>query len=102
MIANIHIYILIKILLFFRYSRDTLPLLISPLQEPTPKCPNCNGDTICEVQILSTLIPKLKMQQNNEKAPLEYGNVLVFTCMKSCWDTPDKMRYEKVIVQVEK
>ncbi|XP_037816060.1 programmed cell death protein 2-like [Lucilia sericata] len=85
-----------------RYSRDTLPLLISPLQEPTPKCPNCNGDTICEVQILSTLIPKLKMLQNNENAPLEYGNVLVFTCLKSCWDTPDKMRYEKVIVQVEK
>ncbi|XP_065371503.1 programmed cell death protein 2-like [Calliphora vicina] len=85
-----------------RYSRDTLPLLISPLQEPAPKCPNCNGDTICEVQILSTLIPKLKMQQNDENAPLEYGNVLVFTCLKSCWDTPDKMRYEKVIVQVEK
>ncbi|KAM7359729.1 programmed cell death 2 like trus [Cochliomyia hominivorax] len=85
-----------------RYSRDTLPLLISPLQEPTPKCPNCNGDTICEVQILSTLIPKLKMQQNNENASIEYGNVLVFTCLKSCWDTPDKMRYEKVLVQVEK
>ncbi|XP_013100976.2 programmed cell death protein 2-like [Stomoxys calcitrans] len=85
-----------------RYSRDTLPLLIAPLQEPTPKCPNCNGDTICEVQILSTLIPKLKMQQSNESAPLEFGNVLIFTCLKSCWDTPDKMRYEKVIVQAEK
>ncbi|XP_075147850.1 programmed cell death 2 like trus [Haematobia irritans] len=85
-----------------RYSRDTLPLLIAPLQEPTPKCPNCNGDTICEVQILSTLIPKLKMQQSNENAPLEFGNVLVFTCLKSCWDTPDKMRYEKVLVQAEK
>ncbi|XP_058982988.1 programmed cell death protein 2-like [Musca domestica] len=85
-----------------RYSRDTLPLLIAPLQEPVPKCPNCNGDTICEVQILSTLIPKLRMLQSNENTPLEYGNVLVFTCLKSCWDTPDKMRYEKIIVQAEK
>lgn len=85
-----------------RYSRDTLPLLIAPLQESIPKCPNCNGDTICEIQILSTLIPKLKMEQTNENAPLEYGNVLIFTCLKSCWDTPDKMRYEKIIVQAEK
>ncbi|KAI9581311.1 programmed cell death protein 2-like [Glossina fuscipes] len=84
-----------------RYSRDALPLLIAPLQEAVPKCPNCNGETICEVQILSTLIPKLKMQQNRESAPIEYGNILVFTCLKSCWDTPDKMRYERVIVQAE-
>ncbi|XP_037949802.1 programmed cell death protein 2-like [Teleopsis dalmanni] len=85
-----------------RYSRDTYPLLIAPLAEAFPKCPNCNGDTICEVQILSTLIPKLRLNQNNEPAPIEYGNVLVLTCLKSCWDTPDKMRYERVIIQVEK
>ncbi|XP_067618998.1 programmed cell death protein 2-like [Eurosta solidaginis] len=85
-----------------RYSRDTLPLLVAPLSEPIPKCANCNGETICEVQILSTLIPKLRLQQNNEPIPIEYGNVLVFTCLKCCWDTPDKMRYERVIVQAEK
>ncbi|XP_004530085.1 programmed cell death protein 2-like isoform X2 [Ceratitis capitata] len=84
-----------------RYSRDTLPLLMGPLSEPIPKCANCNGETICEVQILSTLIPKLRLEQNNDPVPIEYGNVLVFTCLKCCWDTPDKMRYERVIVQAE-
>ncbi|XP_054730366.1 programmed cell death protein 2-like [Anastrepha obliqua] len=84
-----------------RYSRDTLPLLMGPLSEPIPKCANCNGETICEIQILSTLIPKLRLQQNSESVPIEYGNVLVFTCLKCCWDTPDKMRYERVVVQAE-
>ncbi|CAD7093629.1 unnamed protein product [Hermetia illucens] len=83
-----------------RYSRDTSPLLPAPLTESVPKCPNCGSDTIPEVQILPTLIPKLRLE-NGDAAPIEYGNVLVFTCLKSCWDTPDKMRMENVIVQPE-
>ncbi|XP_064552935.1 programmed cell death protein 2-like [Drosophila montana] len=84
-----------------RYSRDAYPLLVAPLNEPLPKCQNCKGETICEVQLLPTLIPKLRFQQNSCNAPIEYGNVLVFTCLKSCWDTPDQMRYEHVVVQSE-
>nr|XP_016941739.1 programmed cell death protein 2-like [Drosophila suzukii] len=84
-----------------RYSRDALPLLVAPLTEPLPKCQNCKGETICEVQLLPTLIPKLRFQVNGCNAPIEYGNVLVFTCLKSCWDTPDLMRYEHVVVQSE-
>ncbi|KAH8331138.1 hypothetical protein KR067_012059 [Drosophila pandora] len=84
-----------------RYSRDALPLLVAPLKEPLPKCQNCRGETICEVQLLPTLIPKLRFQQNGCSAPIEFGNVLVFTCLKSCWDTPDLMRYEHVVVQSE-
>ncbi|KAH8414314.1 hypothetical protein KR215_002984 [Drosophila sulfurigaster] len=84
-----------------RYSRDANPLLVAPLAEPLPKCQNCKGETICEVQLLPTLIPKLRFQQNSCNAPIEYGNVLVFTCLKSCWDTPDQMRYEHVVVQSE-
>ncbi|XP_068156805.1 programmed cell death protein 2-like [Drosophila tropicalis] len=84
-----------------RYSRDALPLLVAPLAEPLPKCQNCKGETICEVQLLPTLIPKLRFQQNATNVPIEYGNVLIFTCLKSCWDTPDQMRYEQVIVQSE-
>ncbi|XP_016979129.1 programmed cell death protein 2-like [Drosophila rhopaloa] len=84
-----------------RYSRDALPLLVAPLTEPLPKCPNCKGETICEVQLLPTLIPKLRFQLNDCNAPIEYGNVLVFTCLKSCWDTPDLMRYEHIVVQSE-
>ncbi|XP_017076878.1 programmed cell death protein 2-like [Drosophila eugracilis] len=84
-----------------RYSRDALPLLVAPLKEPLPKCQNCKGETICEVQLLPTLIPKLRFQLNGCNAPIEYGNVLVFTCLKSCWDTPDLMRYEHIVVQSE-
>uniref|UniRef100_A0A336MIW4 CSON002202 protein n=1 Tax=Culicoides sonorensis TaxID=179676 RepID=A0A336MIW4_CULSO len=83
-----------------RYSREAAPLLIGPLKETIQKCQNCGGDVICELQVLPSLIPKLKFE-NNEAVPIDFGNVLVYTCMKSCWDTPDKMRLEKVIVQQE-
>lgn len=83
-----------------RYTRDAAPLLIAPLIENVQKCKNCGCDTVCEIQILPTLIPKLKLD-NNEPAPIDFGNVLIFTCAKSCWDTPDKMRIENVVVQQE-
>ncbi|XP_031631672.1 programmed cell death protein 2-like [Contarinia nasturtii] len=83
-----------------RYSRDTLPLLIAPLIEPIPKCQYCGNELLCEVQILPTLISKLQFV-NGEPSPIEFGNVLVFTCTKSCWDTPDKMRFEHIIIQKE-
>lgn len=85
----------------FRYSRDALPLLIAPLAEPKPKCQNCGGEVICEVQILPTLISRLRFASTGDPAPIEFGNILVFTCQKSCWDTPDKMRFEHVVVQKE-
>lgn len=84
-----------------RYSRDSLPLLIAPITEPVPKCQNCGGDVTCEIQLLPTLIPILCLE-NGERAPIDYGNVLVYTCTNSCWDTPDKMRLEHVLVQQEK
>lgn len=95
-----HAFIDTFIISFNRYSRDTMPLLIAPLQEPIPQCQNCGGDVLCEVQVLSTLISKLRFP-NNEPVPIEYGNVLIYTCTKSCWDTPDKMRLEHIIVQQE-
>jgi pre-rRNA-processing protein TSR4 len=78
-----------------------LPLLIAPIKEPLPKCSNCGGETICELQILPTLIPKLRLAANDGVVPLEFGNCLVFTCLHNCWDTPDKMRLENVLVQQE-
>lgn len=87
---------------FFRYSRDTVPILTKPCHEllNSLKCQNCGGDLICEIQVLPTLIPKLRFI-NGDPAPIEYGNILVYTCIKSCWDTPDKMRIEHIIVQPE-
>lgn len=83
-----------------RYSRDSLPLLIAPLTEAIPKCQYCGSDLLCELQILPTLISKLQFV-NSDPSPIEFGNVLVFTCTNNCWDTPDKMRLEHIIVQKE-
>ncbi|XP_059620940.1 programmed cell death protein 2-like [Phlebotomus argentipes] len=83
-----------------RYSRNTVPLLISYLKESIPKCTYCGSDLICELQLLPTIIPHLQLE-NCDQAPIEFGNVLIYTCSKSCWDTPDKMRIENVIVQEE-
>lgn len=85
-----------------RYSRNAAPILIAPLKELlAPKCQHCGHEMICEVQILPTIIEKLRLEVTGENAPIDFGNVLVWTCVKSCWDTPDKMRTEQVLVQQE-
>lgn len=85
-----------------RYSRNASPILIAPLKELlSPVCQHCGHEMICEVQILPTIIEKLRLEATGESAPIDFGNVLVWTCVKSCWDTPDKMRTEQVVVQQE-
>uniref|UniRef100_A0A182XVS9 Programmed cell death protein 2 C-terminal domain-containing protein n=1 Tax=Anopheles stephensi TaxID=30069 RepID=A0A182XVS9_ANOST len=86
-----------------RYSRNALPLLIAPIKEIAipPHCQYCKNEMICEIQLLPTMIEKLRFEVNGERVPIDFGNVLVWTCGKSCWDTPDKMRLELVLVQNE-
>ncbi|XP_049283218.1 programmed cell death protein 2-like [Anopheles funestus] len=86
-----------------RYSRNALPLLIAPIKEMAipPHCQYCKNEMICEIQLLPTMIEKLRFDMNGERVPIDFGNVLVWTCGKSCWDTPDKMRQELVLVQNE-
>ncbi|XP_053695347.1 programmed cell death protein 2-like isoform X2 [Sabethes cyaneus] len=85
-----------------RYSRNAAPLLIAPLKELlAPVCQYCGSELICEIQILPTIIEKLKLEASGECVPIDFGNVLVWTCITSCWDTPDRMRSEIVIVQQE-
>ena len=94
--------------IFFRYSRDSEPLLLSKLKtSPSSiRCSYCRGPTLCEVQLLSTLIPSLELRGGSmfDAAPsaLEFGTVLVYTCRESCW-AAGKRDYcvEKVIVQAE-
>lgn len=83
-----------------RYSRDALPILIAPIKERIPACQNCGNEMICELQILPTIIQQLRLS-NGDPTPIEFGNVLIFTCNASCWDTPDKMQIEHVIIQQE-
>lgn len=85
-----------------RYSRNAAPLLIAPLKElVAPVCQHCGSELICEVQILPTIIERLRLEASGQCVPIDFGNVLVWTCIKSCWDTPDRMRSEIVVVQQE-
>lgn len=85
-----------------RYSRNASPILIAPMKELLPPmCQHCGNETICEIQILPTIIEKLRLDTTGECVPIDFGNVLVWTCVKSCWDTPDRMRTEMILVQQE-
>lgn len=59
-----------------------------------------------ELQILPTLIPKLRLNGLDENfgTRIEFGTVLIYTCSKSCWgkELPQLYREEIVIVQSEK
>lgn len=92
------------IILCIRYSRDnSAPLLLYPISGCVGKCRHCGGEMIFEVQILSTLISKLILQPHTEKNfQIEFGNVLVYTCLRSCWSATDLYREEHVIVQAER
>ncbi|XP_076239742.1 programmed cell death 2 like trus [Calliopsis andreniformis] len=87
-----------------RYSRDnSAPLLLYPISGCIGKCRHCGGEMIFEVQILPTLISKLILQPRTEKNfQIEFGTVLVYTCVRSCWSPTDLYREEHVIVQAEK
>nr|XP_022904214.1 programmed cell death protein 2-like [Onthophagus taurus] len=86
-----------------RYSRESLkPLLLCQLQDIPRSCSHCQGELVFEFQILPTLIPKLHLITDvaGFATRLEFGNVLVFTCKRSCWGN-DGIRVENVVVQRE-
>ena len=67
---------------------------------------------VCEVQILPTLIPSLTITANVEEMPtqesiLEFGTVLVYTCVSSCDEANEtgasgvKYSQETVLMQPE-
>ncbi|GJQ69538.1 putative programmed cell death protein 2-like [Trypoxylus dichotomus] len=100
-------YFLMKIQMnqgqILRYSREsTSPLLLYPIQDIPRNCQYCHGDMVFELQILPTLISKLHLTSDpKETTRLEFGNVLIFTCQRSCWSTDATFHQEMVITQAE-
>jgi len=92
------------IFLFFSYSRDnSAPLLLYPLSGCIDKCRNCGDEMIFELQVLPTIIPKLLLNPRSERNfQIEFGTVLIYTCIRSCWSATDLYREEQVIVQAER
>ncbi|KAF7400471.1 hypothetical protein HZH66_005655 [Vespula vulgaris] len=87
-----------------RYCRDnSATLLLYPISGCIGKCRHCGAEMTFELQVLPTLIPKLTLQpQNEENFQIEFGTVLIFTCLKSCWSSTDSYREEHIIVQAER
>ena len=58
---------------------------------------------LCEVQLLPTLIHSLKLKDGASGfiSNLEFGNLLVFTCLKSCWDDQLHYRREQIWLEAE-
>lgn len=69
------------------------------------RCRHCGEEMTFELQILPTIIPKLRLQPRSDlklNFQIEFGTVLVFTCIRSCWSPTDSYREEHVIVQAER
>lgn len=65
------------------------------------QCSHCGGDMIFEMQVLPTLISKLRLVQS-PGMHLEFGTILVYTCKTSCWSSGASSMTEAVILQNEK
>ncbi|KAJ9575490.1 hypothetical protein L9F63_007648 [Diploptera punctata] len=87
-----------------RYCHEgSVPLLLYPIQDFPVTCTHCHGKMLFEMQVLPTLIPKLRLLgPGGDGIHLEFGTVLVFTCRQSCWASADKWREERVIIQAER
>lgn len=90
-----------------RYCREGgSPLPIAPLVDVPSTCSYCQGEMVFELQVLPSIIPKLKLQMQGgidvSGSHIEFGTVLIWTCRQSCWATGDNVREEKVIVQAER
>ncbi|XP_047113634.1 programmed cell death protein 2-like [Schistocerca piceifrons] len=91
-----------------RYCREGGgPLLLQPVNESPARCSHCLGDMMFELQLLPTLIPRLRLtvacsgEGVSSSSHVEYGTVLIFTCRRSCWSAGDSFRNERIIVQSE-
>lgn len=91
-------------LYYCRYCRGLghQPLFLSlPVPKDLPKrCSYCGGPVSCELQLLPTLIHSLKIKSCEIDAGIEFGNVLVYTCFKSCWGD-ENYRREQIWIEAE-
>jgi len=93
-----------------RYCWDGSPLPMKPLGEKEldlPKCNQCRSKKVYELQILPTLVTMLNISSNTgdtgqKISNIDFGTVMVFSCLKSCWsDTEPKMIEETIVLQQE-
>jgi len=88
-----------------RYTRQcgVSPLLLQPIQETKiPCCRYCGSSLTFELQLLPSLVSQLRVDEGEvDGPPVEFGTVLVYSCLASCWGDVGGPREEIVIVQGE-
>ncbi|XP_070534596.1 programmed cell death protein 2-like isoform X2 [Ptychodera flava] len=79
-----------------RYEWDGHPLLMTAIEEHSrvPACSHCKSDRVFEVQLMPTLVSRLKLHQSEESA-VDFGTVYIFTCKDSCWNTDGSYKYKE-------
>ncbi|KAJ1522354.1 hypothetical protein ONE63_002646 [Megalurothrips usitatus] len=90
-----------------RYCREGgVPLPLAPLVDVPSVCSYCQGEMVFELQILPSIIPKLRLLVQGggdvNGSNIEFGTVLIWTCRQSCWAKGDNVREERIIVQAER
>lgn len=80
-----------------RYCRGGKPLFISEPPANMPQvisaCASCGGPRTFELQLMPALVSLLQGQSSEMQ--LEFGTVLVYTCLRSCWTSGSNKAVEE-------
>ncbi|KAK6173738.1 hypothetical protein SNE40_017142 [Patella caerulea] len=74
-----------------RYCWNDKPMFISPPRDIGVReitCTNCQAKCVFELQLMPPLVNYLK---NIHGESVEFGTVIVYTCMNTCWSTNQKL-----------
>jgi hypothetical protein len=72
-----------------------------PPREPLPRCRSCGAPRRFEFQILPTFFNSLALGLGLEWIAPDFGNVVVYTCTRSCWEKNDSFKTEFCLYQPE-
>lgn len=82
-----------------RYCRGGEPLFISEpppdMARVVPACSSCGGSRAFELQLMPALVSLLRRRDGDADAELEFGTVLVYTCVNSCWTAGSRSAVEE-------
>lgn len=82
-----------------RYCRDGNPLFVakppSSMAQVVPPCSRCGGPRTFELQLMPALVSLLRRTEGSVEVELEFGTVLVYTCMDSCWTSGSRTPVEE-------
>ncbi|KAK7896211.1 hypothetical protein WMY93_021536 [Mugilogobius chulae] len=80
-----------------RYCRSGKPLFISEppanMSQVVSACASCGGPRTFELQLMPALVSLL--QGEGLEMQIEFGTVLVYTCLSSCWMSDTKKAVEE-------